>query len=160
MKIGLISDSHGATENVERVAEIFRVKNVEFVIHTGDVTRPRHLQPLLASGWEIHLALGNMDTRAADFQYITETSNLTVHGAAGHLKVRNSSFGITHGHQDSFLRQLRREKVDYLIHGHTHERRDEQIKASRVINPGAAKPPRESAAILNFQSGQLEFIDL
>ena len=40
---------------------------------------------------------------------------------------------FTHGHMPRLLDDAIREGVDYLLHGHTHQLRDERIERTRVI---------------------------
>ena len=53
------------------------------------------------------------------------------------------------------------EAADYILHGHTHCKRDERIGRCRVINPGAlhrANP--KSVATLDTASDTLTFHDI
>jgi predicted phosphodiesterase len=53
------------------------------------------------------------------------------------------------------------EDVDYLLHGHTHELRDERVGATRIINPGALhRAPRYTAAILDPKADDLTIIEI
>ena len=40
MKIGIISDSHDHLENISKSVQIFKNKNVEYVLHIGDYINP------------------------------------------------------------------------------------------------------------------------
>lgn len=158
--VGLVSDTHGHVENLERLVDRFGDKELEFIIHTGDVTRRKHIEPLFELDLDIHLAIGNMDTNPGTFQQIEANKRLTVHGTAGRLEVRDWLIGFTHGHQTEFIDQFLRQNVSYVIHGHTHDRRDETINDTRVINPGAVKSPNPSAAILNLTEDKVTFMDV
>jgi putative phosphoesterase len=160
IKIGLVSDTHGHVSPLERLVDRFDDEELEFLVHTGDVTRYKHLEPLFELGLDIHLAIGNMDTNPRSFQQTEASNRLTVHGTAGRLEVRDWSIGFTHGHRTDFIDQFRKENVSYVIHGHTHDRRDETIDGTRIINPGAIKPPNPSGAILNLSEDKLTFLDV
>ncbi len=160
MKIGLISDTHGNMQALSQAIRLFHEKTIQLLIHTGDVTRPRHLKPLLEAGWPVQLAIGNMDSPAENFQHLTTIYNLTLHTISGTIKINNHQLGITHGHLDSALRLLQKDNFDLIIHGHTHERRDQQINGTRIINPGAATSPGNSCAILDLNSNHLSFYSL
>ena len=41
MKIGIISDTHNDLEGTKHACEIFKSKNVDFIIHAGDLSSPR-----------------------------------------------------------------------------------------------------------------------
>ena len=159
MKLGLVSDTHGQNVYIERARDLFRQQEIDQLIHTGDVTRVKHLTPLLELEVLIHLVMGNMDRRQNEFESVAETGAFTYHGSSGQFAVDGRTISFTHGHLDSTMRALRSDSV-YLIHGHTHERRDEMYKSCRILNPGSVKPPSPSVAVLNIESDSLQFFSL
>jgi predicted phosphodiesterase len=53
------------------------------------------------------------------------------------------------------------EGANYLLHGHTHEPRDERIESTRVINPGALfRARRYTVALLEPEKDRLQFVDV
>jgi predicted phosphodiesterase len=51
--------------------------------------------------------------------------------------------------------------ADYLIHGHTHELRDERTAGTRIINHGALhRAPRFTVATLVPATGELQIIEV
>jgi predicted phosphodiesterase len=51
--------------------------------------------------------------------------------------------------------------VDYLLHGHSHEVRDERVGRTRIINPGAlCRAARYTAAILDPDADALEVLEV
>jgi predicted phosphodiesterase len=51
--------------------------------------------------------------------------------------------------------------VDFLLHGHTHEVRDERVGSTRIINPGALfRARRYTAALLTPATGALRIVTL
>ena len=44
MKIGIISDTHNNIALTKKAIEIFGEKDVEFIIHAGDLTSPKMLE--------------------------------------------------------------------------------------------------------------------
>src|SRR5512139_1069850 len=64
MKIGLISDSHDAHENVRRAVAIFKEHGVANVIHAGDICSPptiRALQAHAEAAFDFFAVFGNND---------------------------------------------------------------------------------------------------
>ena len=58
-------------------------------------------------------------------------------------------------------RQAIDDGVEYLLHGHTHEVRDERVGPTRVINPGALfRASRYTAAVLEPETDRLEILEL
>ena len=43
MKIGLTGDTHNNLKNVAKICDIFNSHNLDFVIHTGDISLPKTL---------------------------------------------------------------------------------------------------------------------
>jgi len=69
--------------------------------------------------------------------------------------------GLTHGHLEDELAGLLAAKVDFLLHGHSHEMRDERIGATRILNPGALhRAARFTAMLLDPRSGEASWIDV
>jgi len=159
MKVGLVSDTHGQQTHTERAVRILEDRDVDLLIHCGDVTRVKHLSPFLGMDVHIHVVMGNMDRREREFRDVSETGAFTMHGSDGELTVVENTICFTHGHMDSSIRSLR-ERADYLVHGHTHERKDSQWNECRIINPGSVKPPNSSIAILKPSRDELTFYSL
>jgi putative phosphoesterase len=160
MKIGLLSDTHGRTDLVKSVNVIFRNRGLSALIHAGDVTRLSHIQPLLHLGLTMHLVFGNCDYNPNPFRQAVGSTPLEIHGSSQVLDFDDRTIGITHGHHEPLFDQLIEAEPDFIIHGHTHERRDERDGEVRFINPGSVKPPGSSVAILDLEQEQVDFIDL
>jgi predicted phosphodiesterase len=66
-----------------------------------------------------------------------------------------------HGHNTHLLQTIiENGHFDYVFHGHTHRRRDDEIGGTRVINPGAiggAFRSSRSFCILNLENNDLNY---
>ncbi|MFB6344390.1 MAG: metallophosphoesterase [bacterium] len=160
MKLGLISDTHGSKKHTRYAAQHFKDEPVNTIVHCGDVTLLTHLLPLKDINVPLHVVFGNMDRGQQDFLDADERGAFQHHGQSGTFVLDGKTVAMTHGHRQSKLNELIHSEADYVIHGHTHERRDETIDGTRVINPGAIKPPNSSAAILDLSEDELRFIDI
>jgi hypothetical protein len=156
MLIGLISDSHGNTTVLQKAAEFFSGR-VDIIIHCGDVTAPRHLNPLLDTQIPVHLSRGNCDRDPAGFERASRRSNLIYHDRAGWLEPNGAEIAFTHGDSTGIFYNLLNRSPDYLIQGHSHERMDQEVDSTRLINPGAAT---SSVALLDTETDKLEFHEL
>lgn len=161
MRIGLISDTHNNLKNTRQALKRFRAERITTILHAGDVTGPAVIQAL--KGFEVWIAWGNMD-RDPTIQEIAATvlgdGKLdTLH----HLILEGQRIALLHGDDAQRLDALIHSKdYDYVIHGHTHQRRDERVQQTHIINPGALGgtslfPP--SFAILDLQTGDVEFLE-
>jgi len=130
MKVGVIADTHlrQATRDLEELmAGPF--KDVEMVLHAGDITELAVLQPF--EGKLIQAVCGNMDSPAVRRQLPTQRT----------IRVGNFKIGLTHGWggPQGIEERIRREfdGVDCIIYGHTHV--PAQVKREGILffNPGA-----------------------
>lgn len=160
MKLGLLSDTHGRDDLVEGVVDFFDEENVDEMIHSGDVTRVTHIEALFELDVPVHLVYGNCDYNQESFRQASERTPLVLHGSADLLGANGARLGVTHGHYDRLFDELREEEPDYIVHGHTHERRDETLEGIRYVNPGSVKPANSSAAVLDVETEDLTFRDL
>ena len=84
-------------------------------------------------------------------------------GGKHHLIVEetiNKKFiGIIHGDNEGKLEDMiHSNKFDYIFHGHTHQKRNDKIEKTRVINPGAHYFHTEgTVAILDIDEDKVEF---
>lgn len=160
MVIGLISDTHGYHELVDEAASTFAEEGVDRIIHTGDVTQMQHINALVELDCPLYLAYGNCDFNKTGFEQAEAHGQLTCVGSGETLTFGDTAIAFTHGHHDRIMQDLLTDQPDYLIHGHTHERRDETVKGTRVLNPGAVKPPNSSIATLELDSDDVTFHEL
>ena len=71
---------------------------------------------------------------------------------------------MLHGDNEEALQNLIASgEYAYVLHGHTHKRRDQTVGRTRVINPGALggrRPQRYSFCILDLATGDARFVEL
>lgn len=130
MLIGLISDTHGHVP--ESVHAAF--KNVDYIIHAGDIGGPAVLWELEAIA-PVFAVLGNND-----WQDYGSSARNEIHTFLGGARIF-----ISHYPEDA-VRAAQSGRYALCIHGHTHVPRDITVGSTRVINPGAASHPREGSA--------------
>ena len=169
MKIGLISDSHGAADRLQTAVVELTRRGADRIVHCGDVTTPECIEVLAAAPVGVHISAGNMDaSNLAEMRDLSEQhSYLTISDDMVFVRLGDGRkpLAATHGHNERLLDDLiRGEQFAYVCHGHTHRQRDQRIGPTRVINPGALWHPREprwpSFALLDVDADALEFIAL
>ena len=163
MKIGIISDTHDNIRNIMRAIKEFIDKNVDVVIHAGDIISPIAVESF--ADVKLVAVLGINDT---DVSGLTAAFN-KIHGElAGEILERvydGVNFAVYHGTNLAKREQLMKSgKYDVFIYGHTHRKEDRKIGSTRVINPGTAKGwfagLFATIAVFDTSSRNLEFIDL
>ena len=159
MKIGLISDTHNEIERTKKAIKIFVSRNVDIIIHAGDISSPKIIE--LFKNLKCQFVLGNSDdvdtinreTMKLGFGCIEDRCEFEVDG---------KRILVIHGNVVSIFREaVASGKYDYIIKGHTHIYEDYCMKNTRIINPGSVHDENEkSIAILFTEKDQVEKIEL
>ena len=136
MLIGLISDSHNNRPNVHYALDIFRELGVRVVFHAGDVISAGLLDDF--RDFSLYLTFGNGDDPFSIATKATEISKGFVCEEMVEASFEGKHIFMIHGdHRTELEKRIASGSYNYVIHGHTHQFRDETIGNSRVINPGA-----------------------
>jgi putative phosphoesterase len=162
MKIGILSDTHNNIENMRRALAIFREAQPEHIIHCGDFTTSKVMEYLV--GWSVSFVFGNVDYDRADLKAAAHYYFCTTIGERLTLDLNGKRIGVCHGDDPKQLNELIRSGIyHYVLHGHTHRRRDEMIGSTRVINPGALggrRPESRSVCLLDLSTGDARFEEI
>jgi putative phosphoesterase len=155
--VGLISDTHSRWERTKRAVELLQQRGATFFIHCGDVEDELVLDQL--AGLNSHLVWGNCDWNRMALEPYARNLEIRVHGLAGELEIDSKRVAFTHGHEPALMRAAVVSGAHYLIHGHTHELRDELRGSTRIINPGALhRAPRYTVGLLTPGTDSLEIL--
>ncbi len=163
MEIGVLSDSHDNLDNLLIVLEILRQRRVETVIHCGDLTDFTMISHF--SGFRLIYLIGNMDVAIGTIRKLVEQMREdNFAGLVYQGKLDGRMVAATHSHLEGKVMELVQEKrFDWIFHGHTHEKRDETVRGTRIVNPGAlgglVRGPR-SFCVVDLTAGEVEFIEL
>lgn len=153
MLIGLISDTH-INDREDKIPEsIFKAfKDVELIIHAGDLTSPKVIDKLKKIA-PIVAVQGNMD-RAYNLK-LPKTEIITLN---------NLKIGVAHGEvyprgDEQQLYYLALELgVDILITGHSHQPFIKKVKNILLLNPGSPTVPvltDPTVMLLNTTNGEV-----
>lgn len=157
--IGIISDTHDNVFAIKKAVEIFKQRNVELVLHLGDIVAP--VSVLYFKDLRIKFLKGNCD---GDIEMIKEKIREIdgeFLGPFHELNIANKKIALIH--KPGKVNELALSKqYDYILHGHTHKKRDEVIANTRIINPGGFYLGNEehSIALLDIKEDKLEFIGI
>ncbi len=162
MKIGVIADTHDDLDNLERALAVLRDEGVTTLLHCGDVCEPGTLATL--AGFDVWLAQGNMDRLVGLMPVVEETFGHRRLAWLHRLSLDGYRVALVHGDNDEALGNLIA-SGDYawVLHGHTHRRRDQQVGRTRVVNPGAlggTRCERRSFCVLDLEAGKVRFVEL
>lgn len=166
MRIGLLSDTHGQRARTAQAIRLLQAADVQVVLHAGDVGDAEILTQLGAAfglqGVPVHAVAGNVDGWDDAIIRFPADHGVRMHVTSADLELGGQRVFMTHGHHHHLLEQaIAAGRHNYVIHGHTHVRRDERVGPTRVINPGAVqRSPQPGVAVLDLAEGRLTFVDL
>lgn len=137
MLIGLISDTHIPDRGKNLPNKVFEsFKNVDMILHAGDVTSKEVLDKLNETA-EVIAIQGNTD-RIVGLK-LPKTEVIEING----IKI-----GLAHGEVNpradtqQLLYLAKELKVDILVTGHSHQPKIEQVDGVLLLNPGSPTVPR------------------
>ena len=125
---------------------------------------------------EVHLVFGNTDDDLTAMTRYARSLGIQVDHPVGILQLADSQqtphvtstdrpaarqLVFLHGHDQRAMVRALEDRVSYLCHGHSHERRDHRSGTTRIINPGAlCRASVYSVALLETQTDRLTFYEI
>jgi uncharacterized protein len=159
MLIGILSDSHGRAERTRSAVSVLLQHGVSLLLHLGDLGGEAVIDELV--GHNARIVLGNCDWPEQPLIRHANRVGVQVDHPLGSLEVAGRGILFTHGHLPQAMSAALAQRPAYLLHGHSHELRDERIGPTRVINPGALfRAARYTAAILDPANDDLRVVDV
>lgn len=159
MKLGILSDSHGRIPALRQALHVLTETGAEAFIHCGDVGGVDALEEL--AGRTCWFVWGNTDVPHPAWRAHVEELGLSWPSGPVRLELEGKHIGVFHGHEREFVKAIDEAKLDYLLHGHTHERDDYYVGSMRVINPGALhRVSTRTVATLDLATGTLEYYEV
>jgi putative phosphoesterase len=159
--VGVLSDTHGDVATTARAAEEFHGRDVQLVVHCGDIGSAEI--PALLAGWPAHFVLGNVDGNSPRLRAaIAAQAGQVLHGRCGMLTVGNRRIAWLHGDDAARFRALVHcRDWDVVCYGHTHRAECRVVDGTLVVNPGAIHrgyPP--SVAVIDLARLEVHAIPL
>ncbi len=148
MKIGVVSDTHSIAVP-KQVLAAFR--NVDLIIHAGDFADVGTFK-LFAKIKEIKGVWGNAD--GDDIRKLLPARQMVT---AGKFKI-----GVYHGEGarakvvERVQQEFKKDKLDAVVFGHSHQAFNEMIKGVLYFNPGS---PNDTVCASYCSYGMLEVTD-
>jgi putative phosphoesterase len=178
MRVGVLSDTHDRTASVLAVLAVLRERDVEVILHCGDIESVETVR--LFADVPMHSVLGNWDgdwisgvncgwaprspgggrRDAGRLRRAIEAVGGTLHEPWGDVELGGAQIAWVHGHDRALLRELEQSGCyDYLFYGHTHVAERHHAGRTLVVNPGALfKAHPLQCAILDVRSGEVESV--
>ncbi len=158
--IGIVSDTHENVRPIIKAVALFKERNPSMVIHCGDIISPPVLERF--AGLPLRLVYGNNDgersglkKKCAELGFAEIADSLTFESGG-------KKFFVNHGTNSRVIEDaVESQQYDYVLHGHTHEMRNEVLGRTRVINPGALfAADGYTIAFLTVETGEVEFVEI
>ncbi|MCI0515761.1 metallophosphoesterase [candidate division KSB1 bacterium] len=159
MKIGIMSDSHDNVPKIMAAIACFNERQVDWVIHAGDMVSPFAAQKLLAAKGELVVIFGNNEGERLG---LARALGDKLHLAPHQLKAGDKTILICH--EPYTLKALIQSQVyDGIIYGHTHTIDIRTEGKVVVINPGECGgwvTNRSTVVIWELTTNQIDLIEL
>jgi len=158
--VGIVSDTHEDVRMIVRAVEIFKKRAPSVVIHCGDIISPPVLERF--RGLPLRLVFGNNDGERSGLKKKCEELGFIGIDDTACFEFAGKSFLVNHGTRSRVIDEaITTQQYDYVLHGHTHIRRDELCGKTKVINPGALFSADDySIAFLTPETGEVEFVEI
>jgi putative phosphoesterase len=160
MRVGVVSDTHGHLPSARRAAELLAEREIEQVLHCGDIGSPEIVQ--IFSRWPGHYVFGNCDHDFTALRDAIELVEQTCHDEFGDFELAGCRIALVHGHDHRRFQQAVNSQAYRLVcYGHTHVPDLHFEGKTLVLNPGAlfrANP--RTIAILELPSLVVETIEV
>jgi putative phosphoesterase len=158
MLIGILSDTHDQLIAIDKALELFRQRNVDFVIHGGDLISPFAAKRLKAGVTvPLHIIYGNNDGEREGLKQILPQIE------DGPLFIEAGGKTIAVHHDPALLPPEAVAKADIIVVGHTHDRKVEERDGKLFLNPGECcgwLTGKGTVALLDPVARKIEIVEL
>jgi len=132
--IGIMSDSHDNLEAIKKAVKLFNNKDLDIVIHAGDLISPFTAKEFKNLDPEFVAVYGNNDGEREGLKSAYE--DICLLEDFKELSIEGWKFSIIHGTNSAIVDSIRKSgKYDVVIRGHTHKL-EILTGNTMLINPG------------------------
>ncbi len=160
MLVGIFSDSHNDHLMTREAMRLFDHLGAAHLIHCGDVGGQSVFDELV--GRPLTFVWGNTDCPDQGLFAYAESVGFTLpNGVPTTVTLGGKLFAVFHGHEQGFETAVDDLDVDIICHGHTHVARDDLVRGTRIINPGALhRARRKTVGVYDTETDKLEYFDI
>ncbi len=163
MKIGVVSDTRDNREGLKLLLDRFLVGGARWLFHCGGLGSVDMVE--LLKPWQVYVVRGERERDWPAIEIALQKSRLQS-SLPTHMSVTldGKRIGLCRGEDMRFVNDWAKSaQFDYIFHGHTLRRRDEQQGKTRIINPGALSGPRyqpRSGCLIDLATGEAKFVEI
>ncbi|MCP4247807.1 MAG: metallophosphoesterase [bacterium] len=157
MLIGVMSDSHDRLPAIDAALALFARRNVEAVIHAGDIVAPFAARRLAGISVPLHICYGNNDGERAGLQEVLPQIQ------DGPLRLELDGTTVLVHHFIGWCDDADVQAGDVVIAGHTHEVVNDSHGGRLALNPGECcgwVTGRCTVAVLDTRERSAEICEL
>tara|TARA_B100000212_G_scaffold209241_1_gene158008 strand:- start:46679 stop:47170 length:492 start_codon:yes stop_codon:yes gene_type:complete len=161
MLVGVVSDTHNNLVNIEKIITIFNQRQVDFVVHTGDITNAKSLERFLDLKCDLYGVYGNNDTYEIGLEEVANKHDFKFQNPPLLLRKSDKEIAIFHEPDEIEKFLIDKKSIDVVLHGHTHRHRQEIINNVLFFNPGESAgmiKGKNAVGILNLKDLSAETI--
>jgi len=136
MSLAILADTHDNLPALQYFVEYYREQNVQRMIHAGDLISPFMVPVLEKLNCPVDVVFGNNDGDRQTLRQKAKDTSVEFHEAPYTFKTDDCYFLVSHRPED--LPETIPDRIDYVIHGHTHQPLFEEKEECTWINPGEA----------------------
>ena len=156
MRAIVLSDSHNNTASCERAITAIGERNINLIIHLGDIARDVDYLESLYYPIKVASVVGNNDfLHHGDHEKVIEFDGHKIFICHGH------TLGVNHG-TEKLEAAARQKGCEAALFGHTHQPTLKECDDGLIVlNPGSVSQPRGSSpsfAILETENGKLKAV--
>ena len=159
MVLGVMSDTHDHLDNVKKALTLFKDRNVDIVVHCGDIISPFCLDLLNKSTLEWLGGLGNND---GEVEILIKRADGRLSKEPKEIEIAQKKILIKHYHH--FVDDIAKSgRYHLILYGHTHQVRIEKVGNVLIVNPGECcgwLTRKATVAIVDLESMEAEIVEL
>ncbi len=166
MKIGIVSDSHGNENRLQKALDLLTARDVQAIVHCGDHGSTECVKLLAGCSCPVYAVAGNVDRDLDETIQAAEEARIHFDPRAVEIPLgEGGRLAATHGHLEHLLDDfIQSGRFGFVCHGHTHRQRNEKIADCLVICPGSLHKPKApktpSCALLDTVAREVEFLEI
>jgi uncharacterized protein len=130
MLVGVLVDTHDRLPAIDRALKLFKQREVQMVLHGGDLVAPFAAKRLLNWSGPLHVIYGNNDGERTGLKKVLPQID------DGPLKLKIEGRSVLMHHAFDWFSAEDIAAADIIIGGHTHEQVNEIRDGKLYLNPG------------------------
>ena len=155
MLLGVVSDTHNNSKNIETVVGLFNSERVDCVIHTGDITNAKSLEKFSSLNCDLYGVYGNNDRNEPGLKEVAIKYKFNLQEPPLKMCIGDKNIAIFHEPDliEDFLKI--NSDIDLVVHGHTHRFREDTEQNILFFNPGESagmQKGKNAIGIINLEN--------